>query len=435
MHVEDDLVQYARDHIKTIIEKFGPRYSCSQAEHDANAWTKEQLDHFCDETHFEEFQTEIDLYPQGLVKVAGVLAGLAIIFIPMRWGLPVLASVLVILGLVVFYGELFLMKRWITFLFKKGTSCNTWGVVKASGDVKFRVVIEGHVDSAKQMHLAEKDKISFTPFILGFAYMFFTIGMSVIKFLGQVIPGDFINTLAIAGPFQWSIVDWIYFIPATILFPCFVYLIWGFTGEQIVPGASDNLSGCAVAAAVGKYFSEHRLNHVEIIVGSMGSEECGCRGARDFVQRHGVDLLQNAYAYCVEEASTGNLFQFIEKDFHTRGKFYSEEVIKRMEQAAERHARDYPDAYPNVRRRLPLGSADSCQYLLGGYKASFVISIVTPEGTPASSKPKKTAKPPNWHSMRDTWERTNMQTLRDSIGMALEFCLLVDEEHSNSSHD
>ncbi|HME56108.1 MAG TPA: M28 family peptidase [Candidatus Lokiarchaeia archaeon] len=423
MHVDDDLVQYAHDHIKTIIEKFGPRYSCSQAEHDANKYTQKRLDQFCDETHFEEFKTEPELYPQGLVKVVGILATIAMVFIPFGWGLPVLAPVLVIFGLFVFYTELFMMKRWIRFLFKMGTSCNTWGVVKPSGDVTFRVVIEGHVDSAKQMHMAEKDKMSITPLILGFVYMFFTIAMGIIKFLGEIIPGDFISTQMIAGPFQWSSIDWVYFLPTAILFPSFLYLIYGFTGDKVVPGASDNLSGCAVAAAVGKYFSEHRLNHVEIIVGSMGSEECGDRGARDFVNRHG-DLLKNAYAYCVEEASTGNTFQFIEKDFHTKGMFYSPEVLDRMEKAAARHARDYPDAYPFMRRRLSFGSSDSCQYLVAGYKASFVISIEKPEG----SATKITAKPPNWHSMRDSWERTNDKTLRDSIGMAMEFCMLVDEE-------
>src|SRR5271157_1556439 len=242
-------------------------------------------------------------------------------------------------------------------------------------------------------------------------------------FFGEIIPGDFISTQLMAGPFQWSSVDLLYFLPTAILFPSFLYLIYGFTGDKVVPGASDNLSGCAVAAAVGKYFSEHRLNHVEIIVGSMGSEECGDRGARDFVNRHG-DLLKNAYAYCVEEASTGNTFQFIEKDFHTKGMFYSPEVLDRMEKAAARHARDYPDAYPFMRRRLSFGSSDSCQYLVAGYKASFVISIEKPEG----SATKITAKPPNWHSMRDSWERTNDKTLRDSIGMAMEFCMLVDEE-------
>ncbi|MEX2727241.1 MAG: hypothetical protein Q6353_008305, partial [Candidatus Sigynarchaeum springense] len=189
MKVDDALVDFAANYIKDVIVKFGPRYGCSKAERDANMWTKDEiLSKFCDETHLEEFQTEVELYPQGLVKVCGLLVSLSLIFMPMGFGLVIIAPVLVILGLVVFYSELFLMKRWIAFLFKKGTSSNAWGVVKPSGEVKFRVVLEGHVDSAKQMRMAEKEKMTFTPLVLGFLFMFFTIAMGIVKFFGQVLP-------------------------------------------------------------------------------------------------------------------------------------------------------------------------------------------------------------------------------------------------------
>jgi hypothetical protein len=392
-------------------------------------WTKEKLEKFCNETHFEEFKTELDLYPQGLVKVTGVLVSIALVFMPMGFGLAIISPILVILGLIVFYTELFLIKRWIAFLFKKGTSSNTWGVVKPAGEVKFRVVIEGHVDSAKQMRMAEKEKLTFTPLVLGFVYMFFTIVLGIVKCVGSVVPGDIMSTQATWGLFQWSVLDWFYFIPAAILYPCFVYLVRGFTGDKVVPGASDNLSGCAVAAAVGKYFSEpeHKLQHIEIIVGSMGSEESGDQGAMDFVAKHG-DMLKNAYAYCIEEASGGTAFQIIDKDFHTFGKPYSPEVLVRMDQAAQRHARDHPDAYPVSHRALPFGSSDACMYLNAGYKAGFIISVE--EKVNADGKKKGISKPANWHSMRDNWDRTNKHTLRDSIGMAIEFCKIVDEEQA-----
>ncbi|MBN2149914.1 MAG: M28 family peptidase [Candidatus Lokiarchaeota archaeon] len=430
MKVDEALVDYAASYIKDVIVKFGPRYGCSKAERDANVWTKDEiLAKFCDETHFEEFQTEVELYPQGFFKICGLLGVIALVFMPMNYGLAIASTILIILTIVVLYTELFLMKRWIAFMFRKGTSSNAWGVVKPAGEVKFRVVLEGHIDSAKQMHLAEKDKLTLWPLILGFLYLFFTIVMSVIKFLGSVVPGDFINTQATWGPFLWSEFDWYYFIPAGVLFPCFLYLVWGFTGGSVVPGASDNLSGIAVSAAVGKYFSDpsHKLKHVELIIGSMGSEESGDRGARYFVSQHG-DLLKNAYAHCIEEASGGTSFNIIDKDFHTFGKLYSPEVRDRMDKAAERYAKDNPDAYKVGHRSLPLGSSDACMYLNAGYKAGWIVSMIEKE-TPGGKK-KGIAKPANWHSMRDNWDRTNKHTLRDCIGMTIEFCKIVDEEQS-----
>nr|MDO8112081.1 hypothetical protein [Candidatus Sigynarchaeota archaeon] len=136
----------------------------------------------------------------------------------------------------------------------------------------------------------------------------------------------------------------------------------------------------------------------------------------------------NGYSYCIEEASTGIEFQIIEKEFHTRGRFYAPEVIERMEKAVARHARDYPDAYPVTRRRLPFGSSNASMYLLAGYKAGWIVSVGKREQAATPKKKGTISKPANWHSMRDTWTAINKQTLRDSIGMAIEFCKLVDEE-------
>nr|MDO8112901.1 M28 family peptidase [Candidatus Sigynarchaeota archaeon] len=287
MKIDDSLVQYAHDYIKTIIEKFGPRYSCSKQEHDANEWTKNELATFCDEVTMEDFKTEVDLYPMGIIKVVGTLGTLAAAFIPLGFGLPFVATALIVLALLIFYEEMFLVGRWIRPFFKKGTSSNTWGVVKPEKEVKWRVIIDGHVDSAKQMRIAEKESISAVPLIFGFLYLFYTATIGIVKGLGELLPGDFIGTQYQNAILHWSVLDWVYFIPIIFLMPCLFYIVRGLTGDTVVPGASDNLSGCAVAAVVARYFNKNKLNHVEVIAGSFGSEECGDMGAKDFAARHG----------------------------------------------------------------------------------------------------------------------------------------------------
>ncbi|MFX1288190.1 MAG: hypothetical protein ACFFFY_06495, partial [Promethearchaeota archaeon] len=110
MKADKSYSDYMFDFINTICKKFGPRYSCSEAEKNTNIWIKEELDNFCDETFIDEFETQPALYPQGFIKVAGILGGISPLFMPLMFPLPIISLILVIVGLLVLYTELFLMK-------------------------------------------------------------------------------------------------------------------------------------------------------------------------------------------------------------------------------------------------------------------------------------------------------------------------------------
>ena len=203
MAVDDSYSDYMYNFVDTICKKFGPRYSCSKAEKDANIWIKEELDKFCDETFIDEFETKPALYPQGLIKVTGVLAGISILFMPLKFPLPLFSALLVILGLIVLYSELVKMKEWIGFLFKKKKSSNVFGIVKPTNEVRFRIIFEGHTDSAKVMNIASyKRKKRQLVAILGLSYLFYTIIFSFWKLFAQIFNGASI----IIG--EWWIFSW-----------------------------------------------------------------------------------------------------------------------------------------------------------------------------------------------------------------------------------
>ncbi len=426
MKVDEAYTDYAYNLIKDIEEKFGPRYSSSNAEEKANLYVKEEFSKFCDETHIEKFQTHPNLYPQGIFKVTGVFAGIAFIFIPMVFPLTILSAVFILIGLIILFSELMFMKRWIKFLFRKGISSNVWGIIKPSGDIKFRIIFEGHIDSAKQMRIAEKQgDRSVLPLLLGFLYLFFTLTFSILKFLTQLFMVRNVVLFEL-WVFQFTIIDFFYFIPWLILYPCFLFVLWGFTGKTVVPGAGDNLSGVAVTTALGKYLSNNRPKNIEVVIASMGSEEIGDRGAKYFVNQHG-DLLKESYAYVIDDAGAGNKFYTIEKDFMHRTT-YSPEVIERMEVAAELYKKENPDASPYGKRKIPIGSSDACMYVKGGYKASFIVGV---QESKSSSK-KKLSKPPHWHSVHDTWQNISKKMLKDCFGMALKFVEIVDREYEQT---
>jgi len=419
MSREHSLADYAYDFIKHICTTFGPRYSSSEAEKNANLWIKEEWSQYTDEVYREEFQTNPNLYPQGIFKLTGILVGVAWIFIPLRCPLSLIAALLVGLGLFVLITELMMLKRWIKLFFKTGTSSNVWGRIKPSGEIKYRIVFEGHTDSAKMMRAVNQN--ADPKFILlgfGFLYILFTLIMSIVKFIAQIIGGASI-TLFQVGWIQWTLFDWIYFIPWFILYPSFLYLIYGVTGNKVVDGANDNLSGSAVTAAIGKYFYENRPKNVELIIGSMGSEEIGDRGAKYFVDTHG-ELLKDCYAFIIDSAGAGDKLYIVEKDTMHLTK-YSPEVVKRIEKAYTLYKRENPDAIKCEKGGIPLGSSDACMYAKAGYNASFIIAIS-----------EEFKKPPHWHSLTDTYDKMDRKVLKDIIGIGIKFVEIVDKEFNEN---
>ena len=308
-----------------------------------------------------------------------------------------------------------LLKRWIKVFFKSGISTNVWGRIKPSGDIKFRIVFEGHTDSAKMMRAVNENADPKIVFLgLGFLYIIYTLIMSLVKFFALVFSGEAI--VLFSNEFiQWTIYDWVYFIPWLILFPSALYLIYSVTGNEVVEGANDNLSGSAVSAAVGKFFAENRPKNIELIIGSMGSEEIGDQGAKAFVDKHG-DLLKDSYGFIIDSAGCGDKIYIVEKDKMHRTT-YSQEVVERIEKAYELYKQENPDVIKCERGGLLLGSSDACMYSKAGHKASFIITV----GEVLN-------KPPHWHSLTDTWQNIEKNVLENIIGICLKFVEIVDKE-------
>ena len=404
--------------IDTICKNFGARYSCSEAEKKANIWIKEELDKFCDETFIDEFETRPALYPQGLIKVVGVLAGISPLFMPLVFPLQIISLILVILGIIVLYSELFLMKEWIGFLFKAKKSTNVFGIIKPTEEVKFRIIFEGHTDSAKEMNI-----VSYQPRarqiigITGLYFLFHTIIFSLWKFIAHLILGVSIVIV------NWSVVsitfiDLIYFVLLIIIYPFFFLLLKGFLGKTVVLGANDNLSASAVAVAIGKHLSENRPKNVEVWIGSQGSEEVGDKGAKAFVEKYGeIGILDNSYTVVLECTGAAEDMCLIDKDMHRAE--YDSEINNMLLKAHSEVKSENPDLL-NIRTgSLKIGSCDACRYIHGGFKAAALMGMEHMKNRAV-----------NWHSINDAPENINITILRDFLDVSLKFVEIVDKKFS-----
>jgi len=418
MKTDDSYSDYMFNFIDTICKKFGPRYSCSEAEKNANIWIKKELDQFCDETFIDEFETRPAMYPQGFTKVAGILVGISPLFMPLIFPFPIISLILVILGITVLYSELFLMKGWIGFLFKTKKSSNVFGIIKPTEEVKFRIVFEGHTDSAKEMNIASY-KLRARQIIgrVGLYFLFHTIIFSLWKFIAQLVSGLSI-VIVNWGVVSITVLDLIYFIPLVIIYPFFILLLKGFLGKTVVLGANDNLSATAVAVAIGKHLSENRPKNVEVWIGSQGSEEVGDKGAGAFVEKYGEQgILENSYTVVLECCGAAEAIAIIEKDMHRA--IYDKEMNILLEEAYNAAKAENPDILNLRKVSLKIGACDACQYIHKGYKASAIFGVEEHKN-----------KAVNWHSVKDAPENINKKVLKDFLEVSLKFIELVDKKYN-----
>lgn len=417
MKVDESYSDYMYDIIEEICKKFGPRYSCSQAEKDANIWLKDKLDKFSDKTFMDEFDARPAMYPQGFIKIAGILGGLSPLFIIFQFPCPIFSTIFVILGLWVLYSEMMLMKGWIWPFFKKKKSSNVFGIIKPIGDVKFKIIFEGHTDSAKQMNIASyPPKLRRWIAILGLYFLAHTIIFSIWKFIFQIVGGPiiiFYNT----GAIFWTLIDSIYFLSLVVIFPFFIWILKGFLGKTVVLGANDNLAGTAVSLAIGKYLSQNKPKNVEVWIASQGSEEIGDKGAGAFVKKYGGQgLLDNSYTVVLECCGAAEAMAIIERDMHRA--VYDKDVNYLLENAYNQVKEENTELLKLKRVKLKIGACDACQYIHDGFKASAIFGIEV-----------KKNKAVNWHSVKDAPENIEKKVLKDFLEVCLKFVELVDKKY------
>ena len=270
------LSEYAYNFIKSICKNIGPRYSCSKEEKEANEWIHSEMSSFCDEAYIEDFSTHPNLFPQGIIKICFSIGLLSFFFIPLKYPFSIISSSLILIMGLIYFSEMMIMTGLLEPFFKKGSSTNVYGVIKPKNEVKFRIILDGHTDSAKEMRIAgtRKPIVTLTSIVFGIVYMIYTLIFPIVK---VIIQSNYADRLVLYKffIFEWTQLDLYYYIPSIVFFINYLVMFSGFIGYLIVMGANDNLSGTAVAAAVGKYFSKNRLDNVELVITSTGSEEVG----------------------------------------------------------------------------------------------------------------------------------------------------------------
>ena len=280
MQKKDWAAKYMVDEITYIIKKFEKRDPGSKGEKQACEYMADVLkkDCGCEKVEVESFEENPrSLY--GGIYFTFTLALRAIVSLFVFS--PVVSVIFIIAALVIALLQFGLYKKVMDRFFVKKTGHNVTAIKKCTGEVKRRIIFNGHPDAAWEW------PVNYKLGGVGFEGHAIISAVGVLYYLALAIisisqNGAGITVLdpssALCKVALWGLL----FVP----FMIGMYFMWN--KKRVVDGANDNLSGCYMGIAILKAMRDEgiELENTEVGVVLTGSEEAGLRGAKAWCERH-----------------------------------------------------------------------------------------------------------------------------------------------------
>jgi hypothetical protein len=334
-------------YIQEIITRFGGRYFGSQQEKDAQEYTASLLKKYCDKVEVEEFLSPLESHFQSLKIFCIVYILVLVLFkIDVR-----IAAGLGMLNTVLFIGHFVTYRHWLDFLFKKVPSWNVIGDIEPTEMATSTVIVAGHIDSVKEFKWWFKLKQN--------GAVLSVIAGVLIALLGVY------SLLSLFISANWFSYSWWLFV---LLSPVLI-VFYDMHGEQVVDGASDNLTGVALAVEMAKVFSATKLKHTRLRLISFGSEEAALRGSHAYAQQHKQQLLrEKAFLFNLDSIKDIEHLTIATSETNTLV-YYDKKSIKLVEDAF------IATKIPYKKLAIHVGASDGTSFHLAGLPVITVIGM------------------------------------------------------------
>jgi len=257
------------------------------------------------------------------------------------------------------------------------------------------VIISGHMDSTLE-------------FIWWYRLKDFGVVLTVLSgFLIALFP--LVSALALVQQFagwNFSLAQYAWWCftlasPITLVF-------FNIHGKNAVQGAQDNLSGIAVAAEVGKYFSQHKLKHTRVRIVSFGCEEPGLRGSDAYAKTYREELKrENAVCINLDGIKDADKLTIVTAEPMVLAK-YNPSVIKKLEVAFQ------DTSVPYLKKAVPFGATDGVSFERQGIPAVSIIGMSTEK------------LDPTYHTRLDIPEYVDPQALEFTKNAIVKFIQTLD---------
>ncbi len=277
---KDESAKYIVREITKICKSFEKRGPGSKGEEQACRYMAGVLknDCGCDTAEVESFKENPGSF-YGWIYITITCCFIAValfligIFKAVSW-LPVISIILIVFGLFVAVMQFGTYKKFVDFLFPEKTGHNVTAYKKPTGEVKRRIVFNGHPDAAWEW------PVNYALGGVGFESHAIICALGAVYYI-------VISALFLAGSIDSERASKLGLI-GLVFAPFWFGLYFMWNKRRVVDGANDNLSGCYMGIAILKAMKEQgiELENTEIGVVLTGSEEAGLRGAKAWCEAH-----------------------------------------------------------------------------------------------------------------------------------------------------
>ena len=384
----DAATQYVVDRAKFVIESFGPRPPGSEAERKAQEVVRDDLAAVCDEpVWFEEFLVA----QKAFFSMQAIGGALNLMGFAAYWLVHPLAALgCSVLSIFILYHQLLRYHLLLDPFFPKKPSYNVTGRQRPRGEIKRRVILNGHPDGAYEWRFNYNFPKLF-PLITAFSL----IGLFTSLLLALVGSIAAFTAMAWLTPLCGYLM--IPFLPGAVIGLLFNDL------RYVAPGANDNLTGTFISTGILKYMREAglQLEHTELMAAVTGSEEAGLRGAKAWAAKHRRDF-DDAETIIIAIDTIRDLPHLTIYSRDLNGTVpHDPATCQLLKDAALALGRDVPFG------SIPLGSSDGTAFTQAGFRSAALCAM---DPHPAHY----------YHNRRDNWDDMDPECIREVIAILCE---------------
>jgi len=383
--------------IDEVLREIGPRESCSDNEKRLGRKLIERWQALGIEARTEPFSCNPRAF-LGFIPFSALLYLAATIA---YWFMPFLAFLLGAAAMALIFFELLRYREFIDPLFPEAEGHNVVGVVRPSGEVRRRVVISAHQDSAYEFNLWYFLKTASIPIM-------------VVAFSAALVPMIGGLAMSLGGTIGSATFNFIGYV-CLALYP-FVGLNLFFHTYSVVPGAMDDLAGISVLDGVARALTDAAregqplVNDTEVVLFAASSEEAGLRGAKRYAAAHAAEMAQlPTYGIFVDGVYDERHLTVVYRELFTSAVHDPRLVRLAKDVAKERN-------WPIRTHMIPLGASDATAFTNAGIPS---VALLCQDATRLVE---------NYHTRLDTIEHVRPQSLSTMLQVVLDMVQRIDRD-------
>ncbi len=399
---KDEAAKYMQKEITHIIKTFEKRSPGSKGELQACEYMADVLkkDCGCEDVKIESFKEN----PGSFFGWIYFTITFVLVSIPLFFFFPIASVVFIIAGLFIVFMQFGLYKKFVDAFFPEKTGHNVTAIKKCSGEVKRRIIFNGHPDAAWEWPVNYKFggvgfDIHAVTCALGAVYYLVLSIISVVQNGVGFSPID-----RSSGLFKAGLIGFIFI-------PFLVGLYWMWNKNRVVDGANDNLTGCYMGITILKALKEAGITseNTEIGVILTGSEEAGLRGAKAWCEQHKGEFQDvPTFIYSFDTIHDPKYLMVNYRDLNGTVKADKDVSDLFMEAAKEINIPCKKGWVP------PLGGAtDSAAFAQGGFRVTGVTGL-------------NHKLEDYYHTRRDTYDNMNLDGIAGCYAISLKTLEMFD---------